>query len=480
MVHVARIEIGAPTSDRVGTLPEPFAFQSPGALGLVQSFEWIGHVFEDSTPASHRASIPLGIMTRARALGVVLGFVLSASIAAGCRCSHDSNASRSARASASALASKPVPSATPVLEVPVAGVLHVIGALEGLVEAEVPVSLHGLGERGFLVYQQSLVTVENGLLRAEPGITRGLVQRHAWEIRVLGGTWPDAAFLAIERAEDETEAVRRGVVFRWRKDRWVEVERTPVGSLVTRIAALPEGRVLGMQQRRSPPGAAGFFWLEKSGDRPRPELFRPTRIEGREPPADRLDLLSFAPLPGGGIVAAGLQTGGSGGAVGAVERFEKDAERGKIEVLPDSGKASGFSFRDVAAVSDREIYVAGEVEEQGGGATPYLARYDGEGWKRVQLPSRAPIEGLSAVDGALLVWAGSALLVRSGPDRWERWTLPAELLDLGPGEVPARIIGAWSSGKSKVWVLCLVGQRYVVLGSQRPPGAPRVIRAEAR
>lgn len=232
----------------------------------------------------------------------------------------------------------------------------------------------------------------------------------------LGGRWPSAAFLTVQRwpAPGEWE----NELYRW-KGSWQPVPRDEalVRSYHEDATPWSAGRVLSLRAVSAYRGRlyCGVDLVLLDGPRlpvvPElvPELV-PDLDLGPTPPdqgSGRPRCSRLVPLVGGlGALPTGelflLGDDGDSSSAGAVERWKAGEKSGTVDRLPGAGSVRPVTLL-VRAPDD--VLVGGRIKGKQG-FTPYLARFDGAAWAIDEAPGTLPIVGLG--ESAEGTWVASA------------------------------------------------------------------------
>lgn len=174
-------------------------------------------------------------------------------------------------------------------------------------------------------------------------------------------------------------------------------------------------------------------------------------------------LLGFTALPRGDLFLVGAHSGD--GKI-FVDHWTPGAERADRAELA-AGLASGppaNRTRLVIARSESEAYIAGGSEVVEGGS-PYLARYDGKNWTKLDMPTDAPLRSYDVTpDGAVwCVFDGPWMKGSPGSQRREIWKrlrnaaawehVRVDAVALGADEAHVNPIDLIAGPTNDIWIL---------------------------
>jgi hypothetical protein len=288
---------------------------------------------------------------------------------------------------------------------------------------------------------------------------------------LVRGSFPDQCWMAEELVGPGDG--RGTTLFHFTPRGWAKVKTFDEATLprYAGVALGPEGRVSTVVVGKK--GAAEILLLQGKAT---PKLPRLTLGEG-----DRV--LGFTGLVRGDLYLASLARSGHA----FVDHWPPSAEQARRYDLGE-GLGSGppqNRARLLVAKSEREVYVAGGSDPAVGGA-PFLARFDGAAWSRLELPGRGALQSYDvSPEGEIwIVQDGPPSSKAPGESHRELWVLPAgsavfERVPLGPvlleGEARPSPYDVFAPGSGEVVVLADLhfqgGARKVAMLSRTEPRA---------
>jgi hypothetical protein len=126
----------------------------------------------------------------------------------------------------------------------------------------------------------------------------------------------------------------------------------------------------------------------------------------------------------------------------------------------------------MAAVSENEVYIAGEFEPEPGKTQPYFAHFDGSSWRSLPSPVAGFVDQLWAENTGVL-WLSTTrgeLYRRSSRRAVTRVPFPAEITALG-SPAKAWTLALWPRAPGDVWAVVRFGDKTFLLHT-RPATKP--------
>ncbi|MBW2537461.1 MAG: hypothetical protein JRI55_38605 [Deltaproteobacteria bacterium] len=242
----------------------------------------------------------------------------------------------------------------------------------------------------------------------------------------VGGSWSGEAWALLAKtagASDPWTELYARTTERWRRVRkhgflegFLSIEPWVNGSFLAARTSLQYPEM--------------HFDVLGSGAPPPPRPSPCTQKTGVSPKTPRIAAETFRALPSGHVFVAGGECEKD---ALAVERWLPGRSDGSVDLLPPVdpvGAEYGTPTARLAVASEREAYV---IADRGWakakeGEPPYLVKFDGRTWTRLDVPGDHGLRSVSAHPeaGVWVVNYAGALLRRDPAGTWSRVPLPAE------------------------------------------------------
>lgn len=310
--------------------------------------------------------------------------------------------------------------------------------------------LFPLGTVGFLLVDGKVLLVRDDKVIFDRGPNRGLPSGDAYESVLLGGEWPDTAFVLATRTDQKR---RRTELFFWDGTRWKSKLQTAKSTELRDFGRWNLRRVLSLV-RQIETGKPSFRVIAGFPIEPVPAPEKASPDKGGCAAAVLHE--RAAVLVSGHVLAAGKHCEAGGGL--AVERWEPGAKTGVVSALPES---HGVELSSLVALSPTLAFAAGASS---GDRPAYLASMGSEGWTRQETPMRDGIARLTA-DGEGTPWAvtrGGEVWTRKGSG-WVQVALPK-----ASDQSTIAAIDVWPRSPGDTWVVGRTGKGAYVLLHTRP------------
>lgn len=292
-----------------------------------------------------------------------------------------------------------------------------------------------LGKKTMAVLGNALADITANTITLRPESMKGLEGHFGlgFNITMLAGRWPDAAFV-------EANDTLNGDLFRWRADRWEplhpkRLENASGGYYDSwQVAPWSGGRILTLFRL--------FTWQElEILHGPAAKLPRLTSTMSANAQCNfvrQVDAASWS--QNGELILLGPSCKADDSESPSLVHWSATSTK----MLPIAGLAEGDRISaSFVRTSTQDLYLVGARQPQGQKpSAAYLARWDANAWKVEQTPAtQGSVIGFAPGDGKLYLADSRRLWARASEGNWQAIPLPS--LESKDADARLRIDGGW-------------------------------------